>query len=1175
MAKQCIVNRNSEGDITSVVLENFDIEKDSVLEDLSSRNNVLLTNDGLLINNNSRISDQNYKDLSLIASATGMTLATTSDKNYKIYTDLLTNTIYLNNDTEILDSDITKMVNTLKEKFDTKSLEGIDVRIRENRDKFDFKKSRELEFTLDRKEVPSMIIQELTGTSDYIELIDSKGNNQIYYSIDDYYENDNLSDLIGDKLTLKIYNIGFKASDGNFNKVGQVGISDKVKHSLTAYNNRTMDEVFSYWDDVWSNNKVLTESATTKMDKIDDRIYIEMSDNTPYMGVSPYDNYSIVTDSVNPVLNNVKYITRSTIESEPEAVKEIVDNAKDYEEWLITVSPANIERIIFKDKGEAERFGRPLNEKWGIETVLEEQKPIGTLQFGESEVLDVYDYTKGVVLKDSKGAEYKVRHRIGDDSYVLMSGMAIIELLTKEEYYTDYIGTLEKMRENSIPDSDRQVLYPRKLSQNSLMFQNQSQNNSLETPREVLQAVTDRLLEKGLVNGINILSSKDLQIVLEDLGVSKNISKQVIAWHGSPHSFDRFTTDAIGTGEGAQAFGWGLYFTDLKGIAENYATVLSTKDQEFLLNGEGEEILRHAVINNLTNDNVESILESFYNLYPSRKPLSEEEEKDIYGDYYNEYINYRKLQEKTLLERKNEKFDLGSKNLYNVTLHKGKNLNNYTWLDWDKNFSNKNIINNINNSIEFTSEEKKSLIDSIMEDGFDSGGAFYNTLTNMLGSQKIASLFLLESGIDGIKYPAESLSRGATSDNARGFNYVVFDENAITIEEQIRFQKELEKNGLKLMINGFYNSKNGEIYINSEGTNILETTIHEFAHPMLQWLRTNKPSHYKAGVELLQKNPEEAKPYIDFVQETQPDLDVNSEEFQEEVLAQIVGDNGAKLIDSSKKSNIIEWLTELWENVKNILNITQYTPDEISRMTLQEFAQAVTSEMLNSETAEQKNIDNIFENNSSLSSIGTKEQYLEYLNNIFPDSKTKDIVYHFTDAEFDEFGKNHIDVEGNIRDNLGYYFIEESATEGYKKIFGKNEKPAILNIKNPLIVQYDYINNETSTSYKLEYLTPDFKNEFIEQGYDGGIIEREGETEYIVFESEQIHILGSKKDLEYFKNFVKNNTFFQIMQNTQIPSQLYEQLKQQPFLNQDQALEAYKNIYSKDMQGWENSELDC
>jgi hypothetical protein len=48
------------------------------------------------------------------------------------------------------------------------------------------------------------------------------------------------------------------------------------------------------------------------------------------------------------------------------------------------------------------------------------------------------------------------------------------------------------------------------------------------------------------------------------------------AYHGSPHDFDRFTTDAIGTGEGAQAYGWGLYFASRRGVAEWYKERLSS-----------------------------------------------------------------------------------------------------------------------------------------------------------------------------------------------------------------------------------------------------------------------------------------------------------------------------------------------------------------------------------------------------------------------------------------------------------------------------------------------------------------------------------------------------------------------------------------------------------------------
>ena len=47
------------------------------------------------------------------------------------------------------------------------------------------------------------------------------------------------------------------------------------------------------------------------------------------------------------------------------------------------------------------------------------------------------------------------------------------------------------------------------------------------------------------------------------------------AYHGTPHrGIDKFSTDKIGTGEGAQAYGWGLYFAGKKEIAEYYRKTL-------------------------------------------------------------------------------------------------------------------------------------------------------------------------------------------------------------------------------------------------------------------------------------------------------------------------------------------------------------------------------------------------------------------------------------------------------------------------------------------------------------------------------------------------------------------------------------------------------------------------
>ena len=41
-------------------------------------------------------------------------------------------------------------------------------------------------------------------------------------------------------------------------------------------------------------------------------------------------------------------------------------------------------------------------------------------------------------------------------------------------------------------------------------------------------------------------------------------------YHGSPHKFDKFDASKIGTGEGAQAYGYGTYLAENRGVAKTY-----------------------------------------------------------------------------------------------------------------------------------------------------------------------------------------------------------------------------------------------------------------------------------------------------------------------------------------------------------------------------------------------------------------------------------------------------------------------------------------------------------------------------------------------------------------------------------------------------------------------------
>ena len=66
----------------------------------------------------------------------------------------------------------------------------------------------------------------------------------------------------------------------------------------------------------------------------------------------------------------------------------------------------------------------------------------------------------------------------------------------------------------------------------------------------------------------------------------------VRAYHGSPHSFEEFDISKIGTGEGAQAYGHGLYFAENEDVARGYRERLAgTKANEGTVEGAVERAL--------------------------------------------------------------------------------------------------------------------------------------------------------------------------------------------------------------------------------------------------------------------------------------------------------------------------------------------------------------------------------------------------------------------------------------------------------------------------------------------------------------------------------------------------------------------------------------------------------
>jgi hypothetical protein len=348
-----------------------------------------------------------------------------------------------------------------------------------------------------------------------------------------------------------------------------------------------------------------------------------------------------------------------------------------------------------------------------------------------------------------------------------------------------------------------------------------------------------------------------------------NAMGQVDVWHGSPHSFDRFSMDKIGTGEGHQAFGHGLYFTDLVDVAKHYAKNLGRPARVTVDGKPMITTIREAENNSVLRDTLAAAKGGgFDNINEAIKYA-----KDSYA---GNSVAKKKIKEAVEF-LKSGRVDIGMKggNVYKATLHKGKNPSEYTYLDWDKPLSeqpekiqkffgydgtprvNKEemrdsldlLIDNtydlyqkervVRRSVEkYLKEPGKSINRKMMKHYFgddfealekrhnkDTGESLYRELgkkhydkleekyakklneleqkaqktgknkdwdkynrlyeeyeqaeLNLIPDRE-ASLELLNAGIDGIRYPQGSLSGGS----GQGKNYVVFDENAITIEER-------------------------------------------------------------------------------------------------------------------------------------------------------------------------------------------------------------------------------------------------------------------------------------------------------------------------------------------------------------------------------------------------------
>lgn len=117
--------------------------------------------------------------------------------------------------------------------------------------------------------------------------------------------------------------------------------------------------------------------------------------------------------------------------------------------------------------------------------------------------------------------------------------------------------------------------YSNAINNGDLLYVNTKKINQLTVNN--VQSNGQMSVSRFIINN-SIPNEKDL----DKLRKQYNYQYYQAAWHGSPHNFDEFDLGAIGTGEGNQAHGWGLYFAKDKKIAENYRDILGANSIEIV-----------------------------------------------------------------------------------------------------------------------------------------------------------------------------------------------------------------------------------------------------------------------------------------------------------------------------------------------------------------------------------------------------------------------------------------------------------------------------------------------------------------------------------------------------------------------------------------------------------------
>ena len=141
-------------------------------------------------------------------------------------------------------------------------------------------------------------------------------------------------------------------------------------------------------------------------------------------------------------------------------------------------------------------------------------------------------------------------------------------------------GLLGELKLKNDPGVKKLDEFERKLYERSMIYK--SLKDAVTAPGRAYHGELDPYSPQAMEEAINVAGMAQLGGIPGGARGPGSVGATV--YHGSPHKFNKFDMSKIGTGEGAQGYGHGLYFAESPDVAKSYQSALSA-DRGFSYGG--------------------------------------------------------------------------------------------------------------------------------------------------------------------------------------------------------------------------------------------------------------------------------------------------------------------------------------------------------------------------------------------------------------------------------------------------------------------------------------------------------------------------------------------------------------------------------------------------------------